>query len=319
MRPDVCRWFERRSYPAPRVSAAQLVASKGGQTVSVVLPALNEAATIGPIVAAVVDNLMGHLPLVDEVVVVDPGSTDGTAEIAAAAGAVVVAEASILPGHGRRPGKGEALWKSLFVTRGDLLVFIDADLTDFRPAFVTGLLTPLLCDPDVAFVKACYDRPLSHPDGSVSPAAGGRVTELVARPLLDLLWPQLAGVVQPLAGEYAGRRSLLESLPFASGYAVELALLVDAVAAVGLDGLAQVDLGSRSHRNQPDAALGRMAAAIVATALGRAGVEPAGLALTQFVRDATGSFAPEVTPVLRDERPPMRAVAEYAARHARAS
>ncbi len=319
MRPDARRWFERRTYPEPGPGAAELLARKGGHRVSVVLPALNEEATVGPIVAAVVTELVERVPLVDEVVVMDPGSTDATARVAAEAGAVVVAEADVLPGHGRHPGKGEALWKSLHVTEGDLVVFVDADLTDFHAGFVTGLLAPLLAEPEVSFVKGCYDRPLARTDGSVSPTGGGRVTELAARPLLDLLWPALAGVVQPLGGEYAGRRSLLERLPFSLGYAVELGLLLDALELVGLDGLAQADLGRRSHRHHDDATLGRMSAAILAAGLERAGLEPAGPALVQFVRDASGGFAPEVSPVARGQRPPMCTVPEYTARRARAS
>lgn len=318
MRPDVARWFRRRTYPAG-LPAAELAARKGGQRVSVVLPALDEAATVGPIVAWLVRDLVAGAGLVDEVVVMDAGSTDATAARAAAAGAQVVPVASVLPGHGHRAGKGEALWKSLHVTSGDLLVFVDADLTDFTPAFVTGLLTPLLTEPGISLVKACYDRPLAGPAGT-DPTGGGRVTELAARPAISLLWPALAGLVQPLAGEYAARRDLLERLPFASGYSVELALLVDALAAVGLDGLAQADLGVRSHRNQPAPALARMSAAILATALTRAGLPPASLSFTQFARPVPGAgFAPHTVGLDLAERPPMLTVPEYAAARAQAS
>lgn len=319
MRPDVSRWFARHSHPLPGPSAGELAARKGSATVSLVLPALNEAATIGHIVRTVVTELVADTGLVDEVVVIDPGSHDATARIAAEAGAVVVAEEEILPGYGRRPGKGEALWKSLYVTRGDLVVFCDADVTDFRVQFVTGLLAPLLADADIALVKGCYDRPLLRSDGTFGATGGGRVSELLARPVLDLLWPSLAGFISPLSGEYAARRSLLERLPFAAGYAVELGLLVDAVELVGLESLAQADLGRRSHRHQDDAALGRMAASILGAALERAGLPPPGGALVQFDRGADGQFTPRVSSVAGGWRPPMVDVAEYQAQRAQAS
>lgn len=251
------------------------------------------------------------VPLVDELVVVDSGSTDRTAEVAAAAGARVVHRDAILPRIPALPGKGEVLWRSLLVTTGDIVCFIDADLRDFDPAFVTGIVGPLLTDPDVDFVKAMYDRPFGD-----SPGQGGRVTELVARPLLNLHWPQLAGFVQPLGGEYAARRSLLERLPFPVGYGVELGLLVDALHTVGLDALAQVDVGVRKHRHQDGQALGRMAAAIYRTAqlrLSRAHlVRPT---LTQFERGADG-FVPRTYAVDTEERPPMRDIGEYAVHRA---
>ncbi len=316
MRPDVSRWFDRRTFTGG-LNARELLARKGGARISLILPARNEQATVGAIVRSARAALVDGVPLLDEVVVMDHGSTDATRARAGEAGAVVVAVEEVLPAHGAREGKGEALWTSLHATDGDLLVYCDADVTDFRPEFVTGLLTPLLTDPAVSLVKGCYDRPLRHGDGVVEPTGGGRVTELLARPLLDLLWPSLAGLVQPLAGEFAARRDLLERLPFASGYAVDLMLLVDAVEAVGLDGLAQADLGTRTHRHQPVDALGRMSAAILAAALARRGVEPATWALTQFVRQA-GQFTPVTHPLDLDARPPMATVPEYAARRARA-
>jgi glucosyl-3-phosphoglycerate synthase len=306
VRPDVRRWLHSRTFAAETWAAPDLVAVKGtrGWTVSVVLPALDEERTVGTIVAAVRDALVERCPLVDEVVVVDSGSSDRTAEVAAAAGARVVAADTVLPRHGSRPGKGEALWKSLHVTSGDLLVFIDADLVAFDPRFVVGLLGPLLTDPTVGYVKALYDRPLTTTDGIV-PSGGGRVTELVARPLLNAFWPELAGFVQPLSGEYAGRRELLEQVPFVSGYGVELGLLVDLAALAGLDALAQVDLGTRQHTHQADAALGRMAGQILQTALARwPGAGRPERELLQFLRTADGleSVSWDVGVV---ERPPM--------------
>ena len=255
MHPTAAAWFTHRTsgwrdWPLPR-----LVAAKSDTRISVVLPALDEEPTVGKIISGVRE--LGAL--VDEIVVIDSGSTDGTAAVATEAGATVHHRDDILPGLGSYPGKGEALWKALAVTSGDVIVYLDADLIDFRPHYVTGLLGPLLTDPAVALVKAFYDRPLLD----ISAAGGGRVTELMARPLLNAYFPELAGVAQPLAGEYAARRGVLESLPFAAGYGVEIGLLIDVVRAHGHDAVAQVDLGERTHGHQDTAALGRMAATIL--------------------------------------------------------
>ncbi|MBT2439666.1 glucosyl-3-phosphoglycerate synthase [Streptomyces sp. ISL-36] len=311
---EVERWLARRSWSVADRPMEQLLTAKRGATVSVVLPALNEEATVGDIVSVIRRELMSEAtPLVDELVVIDSGSTDRTAEVAAAAGARVVARDAILPRLPAVPGKGEVLWRSLMVTHGDIVCFVDADLRDFSADFVSGIVGPLLTDPDVDFVKAMYDRPLGD-----APGQGGRVTELVARPLLNLHWPQLAGFVQPLGGEYAARRSLLERLPFPVGYGVELGLLVDALHTVGLDALAQVDVGVRKHRHQDGQALGRMAAAIYRTAQLRLSrghlVRPW---LTQFERDETDGgkgFTPRTYAVDTEERPPMADIVEYAHR-----
>ncbi len=304
MHPLAEKWFERRTSRASDWPAGALRAAKGSTSISVVLPALDEEPTVGEIVAGV-RRLAG---LVDEIVVVDSGSVDRTAAVAAAAGATVHHRDDILPAYGSHPGKGEVLWKALAVTRGDLLVYVDADLTDFRESFVTGLLGPLLTDPGVLMVKAFYDRPLL--DRSVE--GGGRVTELVARPLLNAFFPELAGVVQPLAGEYAARRSLLETLPFAAGYGVETGLLIDAYRAHGLDAIAQVDLGSRTHGHQDTAALGRMAATIM-HAVGRrvAPDYPLWTTLTQFRRGDGGAVGPDDYEISWPERPPMSTIPEY--------
>jgi glucosyl-3-phosphoglycerate synthase len=231
---EVADWLSRRSWTAADRPLPRLLAAKRatGTTVSVVLPALDEEATVGEIVSAIRRDLM--VPLVDELVVIDSGSTDRTGQAAAAAGARVVHRDDILPRIPAEHGKGEVLWRSLLVTRGDVVCFIDADLREFDSAFVSGIVGPLLTDPGVAFVKAMYDRPLETETATI-PAGGGRVTELVARPLLNLHWPLLAGFVQPLGGEYAARRALLERLPFATGYGVEIGLLVDALELAGLD------------------------------------------------------------------------------------
>ena len=308
---EVEHWLSTRSWSLTDRPLHKILAAKHrtGQSVSVVLPALNEEATVGDIVAIIRHDLMQQVPLVDEIVVVDSGSTDRTSEVAAAAGARVVHRDDILPRIPAVPGKGEVLWRSLLVTSGDIVCFIDADLKEFSSDFVTGIVGPLLTDPGVDLVKAMYDRPLRGAAGQ-----GGRVTELMARPLLNMHWPQLAGFVQPLGGEYAARRSLLEQLPFPVGYGVELGMLVDALHLVGLDALAQVDVGVRKHRHQDGQALGRMAAQIYRTAQLRLArghlIRPS---LTQFERGPEG-FEPRTYSVDTEERPPMADITEYQSR-----
>jgi glucosyl-3-phosphoglycerate synthase len=315
MREDVLQWLQRRTYTADAFDAAQLEEAKRRQgcTVSVVMPALNEERTVGSIVESIRADLVEGSGLVDELLVVDSGSTDGTADAARDAGARVVRAEAVLPELGVVPGKGEALWKSLYATSGDLVVFVDSDLLTFTPQYVVGLLGPLLTDPTVGYVKALYDRPLNTVEGMV-PTGGGRVTELVARPLLGALWPHLAGFVQPLSGEYAGRRELLERVPFLSGYGVEFGLLVDLAELAGIDALAQVDLGTRHHSHQSDAALGRMAGQILQTAMARCpGIAVPSDSLVQYVRTPTGIEAVNWH-VGVQERPPMRSVPGYADR-----
>ncbi|GAA1797105.1 glucosyl-3-phosphoglycerate synthase [Luedemannella flava] len=301
-------WFRARTSSAADWPVDRLVAAKGDTTVSVVLPALDEEPTVGVIVAGVRE-LAEATGLVDEIIVIDSGSADRTAEVAAAAGATVHHRDDVLPECGSFAGKGEVLWKALAVTTGDILVYVDADLTDFGAHYVTGLLGPLLTDHTVGMVKAFYDRPLLD----VSAAGGGRVTELLARPLLNAFLPSLAGVVQPLAGEYAARRTLLERLPFAAGYGVETGLLIDAVERFGLDTVAQVDLGQRTHGHQDTAALGRMAATILHTVARRVAPDRRPWStLTQFTRVA-GEVVPVSTDVDLPDRPPMLTIPAYAA------
>ena len=314
----VGEWLRRRTSRASQWRVPRLVEAKNGTRVSVVLPARDEAATVGAIVAGIRRALVEDAPLVDELVVVDSRSSDATAEVAAAAGATVVTQDEVLEHLPPMAGKGEALWKGLAATTGDLVVFVDADLRDFDPAFVSGLLGPLLTDPTVAYTKGFYHRPLLA-DGVVDLDGGGRVSELVARPLLNLHWPELAGFVQPLAGEYAGRREVLERVPFTTGYGVDLAMLVDVHDLVGLDGLAQVDLGRRVHRHHDLEVLGRMSAQVLLAACAR--LERQGRAvyatgpattMTQFRRssgpdDPGGGPDREVlvTDVAAGERPPL--------------
>jgi len=306
-------WLQRRAsrwqdWPSSRLLEAK---QRLGVTVSVVIPARNEQRTVAGVVGAISRSLVERVPLVDELVVMDSDSTDATARVAADAGAVVYRAADVLPSAGSFPGKGEALWKSLLVTKGDLLVFIDADLTRWGPHFVSGLLGPLLADEHVRLVKGFYTRVRTEADGSTS-AEGGRVTELVARPLISLWWPELAAVVQPLAGEWAARRSLMESLSIPVGYGVELATLMDTAARYGLDAVAQVDLGSRAHRHQANHDLALMAAELLLVAERRrpAGQPPAATDLRQFVRAQDGTARQVVRPVPVTERPPAAAVRE---------
>jgi glucosyl-3-phosphoglycerate synthase len=264
-------WADRNTHHWDDWSLASLLEAKAGRVVSLVVPARNEAATVGDVVTRVREALVDTVALLDEIVVIDSDSTDATYAIATDAGAVVHRAAEIRPDLGTVPGKGEAMWKSMFVTRGEVIVFMDADLLDWDTHFVPGLLGPLLTRPEVQLVKGCYERPMLAGE-TVVPFEGGRVTELVARPLIRLLFPELGGVLQPLAGEWAIRRSLFETLSVPTGYAVELAALVDTVRAHGLDALAQVDLGTRAHRHQSLRDLSGMATQILAAALARSGV-----------------------------------------------
>jgi len=286
--------------------AADLLEAKAGRTISVCLPARDEEATVGAIVSTLRRQLVERIPLVDEVLVVDDRSTDTTAQVAADAGARVVSTVDLLPECGPGGGKGDALWKSLFASTGDLVVWCDADVRNFGPRFVVGLLGPLLTRSDVVFSKGYYERPL---DGAA--VGGGRVTELVARPLISLLFPQLASIVQPLAGEYAGRRDVLEELPFVEGYGVDLALLVDAARRHGTRAIAQVDLGVRVHRNRPVDELAPQAMAILQTALDRAGVERRREWSSLLVRPGLDPVEVGVA-----ERPPLVDIPAYRARTA---
>ena len=239
-----------------------------GLTISLGLPSLNEESTIGKEIVILKSELKDRYPLLDELAVIDSGSTDNTREIAASFGADVYLAEEHLTECGNRRGKGENLWKALYLLKGDIIVYVDSDINNIHPRFVYGLIGPLIQNPDVHYVKAFYDRPLAFKHG-IRPTGGGRVTEILVRPLFSLFYPELATILQPLSGEYAGRRSILEQIPFPVGYGVETAMLIDIYEKLGLAGFAQTDLDTRVHRNQETIALGRMAFGILRTLFNR--------------------------------------------------
>jgi glycosyltransferase involved in cell wall biosynthesis len=297
-------WRARRRYRAADFTLERLLRAKR-ETVSVVLPAREVAEEIGPILDAL--DPLARAGLIDELLVVDAGSRDGTAEVAAARGARVAHESELMPHLGPALGKGDAMWRALAATGGDIVCYLDADTEGFGAGFALGMLGPLLVDPDVQLVKGAFRRPF-RADGVLVPDGGGRVTELMARPLLSLVAPDLGGFEQPLAGETAARRPLLESLPFPVGYGVETAILIDALAACGLDGLAQVDLGRRLNRHQPLRELSAMALAVLCAGL-RRGLAPEALAAMapgRMLLAAADGGEPELRDVPIAERPPMR-------------
>ena len=302
-------WLSDRSW-RPGRTIDELEAAKAGRTVSVVLPALNEEDTVESVVDSISPLVDG---LVDELIVLDSGSTDETEIRAIAAGARVVSREQALPEVPARPGKGEALWRALAATSGDIVVFVDSDLINPHPMFVPWLLAPLLAGDGIHLVKSFYRRPLKGRDtsdvgGGAGTTGGGRVTELVARPLLAALRPELGCILQPLGGEYAASRELLTSLPFAPGYGVEIGLLVDTFDRLGLEAIAQVNLGVRAHRNRPLAELGAMSRQVIATLLSRCGIPDSGVGLTQFLADGSDDYGytQHTSTVSLVDRPPMK-------------
>jgi glucosyl-3-phosphoglycerate synthase len=289
----------RPSHPAP--DARSLAARKAGRRISVCLPARDEATTVGAIVRAIIRDLVVRVPLVDEVLVVDDRSIDGTGAVAAAAGARVVRTVDLLPDPG---GKGDALWVSVHASRGDVVVWCDADIVSFDTGFVTRLVQPLLDDPTALFVKGYYERPTGE-------GTGGRTTELVARPVIAMLFPELAHIAQPLAGEYAARRDVLEAVPFVQGYGVELGLLVDVARRHGVGSIHQVDLGVRRHRNRPLDELAPQALAVLQAACAKAGLVLPGSHVATLVRPGFESVRLE-----HRERPPLLDAPTYLAHHA---
>jgi nucleotide-binding universal stress UspA family protein len=313
------RWFgESNFHHAEFADLRRLVQlkEKQGVTVSLVLPTLNEEETIGPIVRRAIREMMGRVPLVDEILVIDSSSTDRTREIAEAEGARVVQHPDVLSRYGSFTGKGEALWKSVHETTGDIIVWADTDVRNWHPRMVYGTLGPLLHEPRLQYVKGYYQRPIVE-GGILKEGGGGRVTELVARPLINLFFPELSGMIQPLSGEYAGRRALLESIPFFTGYAVEIGHLIDAAERVGIEGLGQVDLERRVHRNQELEGLSRMSFVILQAVMKRLEERRKARLFAEMgstmklPRSGRGRLSLEVIELADQERPPMIRIPEY--------
>lgn len=312
----VRKWLATHTFHHSRFSdLSELVRRKEAQgvTISLCIPTLNEEKTIGKEIVLFRAELMKRYPLIDELAVIDSGSTDRTLEVARSFGAEVYRAADILPEMGHARGKGENLWKAIFQLRGDIIIYIDADIKNVHPRFAYGLIGPLLYDPKVLYVKAFYTRPLVL-GKEVVPAGGGRVTEILVRPLFAHFVPELSAIIQPLSGEYAVRREALEQLPFPIGYGVETAHLLDVYARWGLEALAQVDLDQRIHRNQTTFDLGRMAFGILQAFLPR--VWPPGFPLPlqeilrQFQLMENGYETVEHF-VRGTERPPMITLPAY--------
>ncbi|MGH2447041.1 MAG: glucosyl-3-phosphoglycerate synthase [Chloroflexota bacterium] len=315
----VDRWFAENTFHSHEFRNIRYLSGlkeQQGLTISVALPALNEEKTIAKIITTIQRSLMERHGLIDELVVIDSDSTDRTAQIARGLGVPVYRHSEVLPEQGTYVGKGEALWKSLAVTKGDIVVWIDSDITSIHAKFVYGLVGPLLTQPHLGFIKGFYRRPLNL-GGQLLTTGGGRVTELTARPLFNLFYPRLSGLVQPLAGEMAGRREVLESVPFFTGYGVETGLLIDILEQFGLRSIGQSDLEIRIHRNQSLLSLSKMAFAVVQTALKR--VEQRGVLSgtgdisnsMKLIHYSPSELFLEVKEIEEHERPPIISVPEY--------
>jgi nucleotide-binding universal stress UspA family protein len=322
----VDKWFVQNTFSSTEFAdLRRLVEAKErqGLTISVGLPTLNEEATVRRVIRAIRTRLMERFPLVDEIVVIDSDSDDRTREIAREEGVPVHIHRQVLPDTGSYIGKGEALWKSLHVLRGDIVVWIDTDVSNAHPKFVYGIVGPLLMRPDLQFVKAFYQRPL-RVDGELQATGGGRVTELTARPILNLFFPELSGMVQPLSGEQGGRRALLEQLPFFTGYGIETGLLIDTLQRAGLGAIAQVDMKQRIHRNQTLLALSKMSFEILQVALRRVGEahgerlwDEANSSIKLITPEEGGKLHLEMHDIIATERPPMATVPAYISSRAR--
>ncbi len=283
--------------------------------ISLCIPTLNEEKTIGKEVVIFKSELMTRIPLLDEIAIIDSGSEDRTLEIASSFGADTYLASDILPGIEPRRGKGENLWKAIYQLKGDIIVYIDADIKNIHPRFVYGLVAPLIFNDEIQYVKAFYDRPLAFSEG-IRPSGGGRVTEILVRPLFSLYFPELSGVIQPLSGEYAVRREVLEAIPFPIGYGVETSHLIDVYSKWGLKAFAQTDLDQRVHRNQATRDLGKMAFGILQAFLKRLHMKglvneiPEHNILRQFIAHDSDFEAIEHR-IIEFERPPMIEIPEY--------
>lgn len=315
----VDRWFAKNTFHSDEFSDLRYLMAlkeKQGVTVSIGLPALNEEKTIGNVIRTLKYALMDELPLVDEIVVIDSQSTDKTVQIAQELGIPTYIHQDVLPDYGAIAGKGEALWKSLYLLRGDIIAWVDTDITNIHPRFIYGLLGPLLKHSHIQYVKGFYQRPIAV-DDKLQGVGGGRVTELVARPILNLFYPELSGIIQPLSGEYAGRRSALEQVPFFSGYGVETGLLIDLFEKFGLDALSQTDLEVRIHHNQPLLGLSKMSFAILQVFIARLEkryglqmLDKANRSMKTIFHEPE-RFGLEINYIEDVERPPMHTVGEY--------
>jgi len=315
----VDKWFAENTFHADEFTDLKyLLKLKKEQnlTISLALPALNEEETVGKVIRTIRNTLMLRIPLLDEIVLIDSNSTDRTRQIAEKIGVPVYIHQKVLPQYGARKGKGEALWKSLYCTRGDIIIWVDTDIVNIHPRFIYGLIGPLLLRPEIDFVKGYYRRPLKV-GNKMQAGSGGRVTELTARPLLNLFYPELSGIVQPLSGEYGGRRKVLEQLPFFSGYGVEIGLLIDMLEKYGLSSIAQVDLLERVHHNQPLDALGKMSFAIIQAVIHKLEVKYGQNILEninktmKMIRYEQERFFLDIEEIAEGERPPMIGVKEY--------
>ncbi|MBL7017101.1 MAG: glucosyl-3-phosphoglycerate synthase [Kiritimatiellales bacterium] len=289
---------------------------KQGLTISLCLPTLNEEKTIGKEIILFKSELMDRYPLLDEIAVIDSGSTDQTREIAAAYGADVYLSADILPQVGEKKGKGENLWKAVYQLKGDIICYVDADIANIHPRFAYGLIAPLIYNEQMKYVKAFYDRPLAFSHG-VRPSGGGRVTEILVRPLFSLFFPELTCLIQPLSGEYAVRREVLESIPFPIGYGVETSHILDVYKKWGMEAFGQTDLDQRVHRNQETLSLGKMAFGILRTFLARAkdmGIDVDMSKLSSIMRQFQAhdeKYEQIEYEIVEEERPPMITLPEY--------
>lgn len=324
-RKKIAKWLETNTFHHSEFWDMQELLRakrKAGVTISLCVPSLNEEKTIGKEVIVFKSELMDRYPFVDEFAVIDSGSSDRTLEIAASYGADTYLSSDILPKHGDKPGKGENLWKAIHQLKGDIICYVDADIKNIHPKFVTGLVAPLLYRPKIQYVKAFYDRPLAVSD-EVRPSGGGRVTEILVRPLFSMFFPELSALIQPISGEYAVRRELLETLSFPIGYGVETAHLIDVYQAHGLEALAQTDLDKRVHRNQPTVDLGKMAFGILQSFMNRLrsyGLVTGTTDLSSLFRQfqAEGSrYEMIAREMIEEERPPMISIPEYRKRHGR--
>jgi glycosyltransferase involved in cell wall biosynthesis/nucleotide-binding universal stress UspA family protein len=318
----VDKWFAENTFHADEFKNLKRLVERKEQknlTISLALPALDEEETVGNVIRTIQRALVEEVPLLDEIVLIDSNSTDHTREIAESLGIPVFIHQQILPQYGARSGKGEALWKSLYVTKGDLILWIDTDIVNIHPRFIYGLIGPLLQRPDLMYVKGFYLRPIKV--GNVYQAGGGgRVTELTTRPLLNLFYPSLSGIIQPLSGEYGGRREALERVPFSSGYGVETGLLIDILEWYGIGSIGQVDLIERIHHNQPLAALSKMSFAIIQTLIRKLD-RRYGLQLLKdinrsmkLIRRKNNRFSLDVEEIAELERPPIITLPEYQAK-----